>query len=116
MSSLDNVVVKTEPDITRVVAPYSVNGNARELFMRGIEELQKAKEAYERTIAELEETGQEMGGYAPAKPADPLLGRHWIDDIIIRRLDGKREGLIVQWKLQSGTYNWDPTSKELKKC
>lgn len=44
-------------------------------------------------------------------------GHMWLDDLITRRLGGKRDGLRIRWDLQEGSYFFDPfTGKLTKGC
>lgn len=55
----------------------------------------------------------EYGGFFPAAPPD---AQHymWVDTLISRRLDGKRSGLVVEWNLQDGKFQYDPWTKKLE--
>lgn len=43
-------------------------------------------------------------------------GHMWLDDLIRRRLGGKRDGLRVRWDLKEGTYFFDPYECMLTKA
>ncbi len=43
--------------------------------------------------------------------------RHlWLDDLIERRLGGRRDGLRIKWELHGVVYFYDPFLKKLTKC
>ncbi len=44
-----------------------------------------------------------------------LEGHMWLDDMIRRRMGGKRDGLRVRWDLEDGTYFFDPFACKLTK-
>ena len=43
-------------------------------------------------------------------------GHMWLDDLIMRRLGGVRDGLAVKWELDEGTFRFDPFSGKLTQC
>lgn len=43
-------------------------------------------------------------------------GHMWLDDLISRRLGGKRDGLRVKWDVKDGTYYYDPFTGKLTKA
>ncbi len=116
MRTVEHVVVNNQLDLQRAITPYQVSGKARDILVQGLTELRQQYTAYLQALRELEETAGEMGGYAPAKPTNPLTGRHWIDDIIQKRLGGKRDGLLVKWTFSTECHTWDPITKDLNKC
>ena len=40
----------------------------------------------------------------------------WLDDLIIRRLGGVRDGLRVKWDIAEGVFYFDPYTGTLSKC
>jgi hypothetical protein len=55
-----------------------------------------------------------------ARAANPRLvmvdGHMWLDDLIQRRLGGKRDGLRIRWDVPEGTFYFDPFSQKLTKA
>jgi len=49
---------------------------------------------------------------------DPVSvdGHMWLDELIGRRLGGKRDGVRVRWDVVEGTFYFDPFSGKLTKC
>ena len=113
---IEHVKVSNQVEARRAIAPYDASGSARDLLLRGFTELTNKFSAWEQTMVELAESAQVMGGYEPAKPVDPLTGRHWVDDIIVKRMGGKRDRLMVKWTLNGDTFTWNPFTREFKQC
>ena len=46
---------------------------------------------------------------------DPISaeGHMWLDDLIVRRLGGVRDGLRIKWQLKEGTFFFDPFTGKL---
>lgn len=42
--------------------------------------------------------------------------RTWVDNLIERRLGGRREGLRIRWEVPDGVFYWDPTTGKLTQC
>lgn len=42
-----------------------------------------------------------------------IEGRMWLDNLIERRMGGRRDGLKVVWQLEGSTYQWDPFTNKL---
>lgn len=110
---VEDVVITDLASLKKAITPFEINGKPRELLLRGIEELRAAYSDYVMALSSLGESETEMGGFAPAKPSDPLTGRHWVDDIIKRRLGGVRDKLMVCWKIGTESYIWNPVDKTL---
>lgn len=93
---------------------------ALEPFMKGdttigkllVEGMDMAKRQAKFADAPMGEV-DDWGGFFPAAPPN---AQHymWVDTLIARRLDGKRNGLVVEWSLQDGKFQYDPWTKELK--
>lgn len=43
-------------------------------------------------------------------------GRTWVDDLVERRMGGRRDGLRVRWDLSDGVYFYDPLDSKLTKA
>lgn len=114
--TVEDVIVADLEQAKKAVGPYEVNGTARDLLLRGIKELHAAHAEYIETLADIRDAKDAMGGYAPALPKDPLVCRHWVDDIIKRRLGGTRDKLLVKWSFADSSYTWDPIGKAFIKC
>jgi hypothetical protein len=112
----ETVVVNTFGDIKNAIKSYTKKGNenAREIIIRGIDMLKERHKLYEQHQVELETL--DMGGVTPAIMQNPIEARTWLDGIIEKKMGGKRNGLVVRWELQDGTYEWDPISDKLDKC
>lgn len=114
--TIEDVIVTNLEEARRAVSSYEVNGTARELLLRGINELHAQHSEYIEIINNIAESEAAMGGYAPALPKDPLICRHWVDEIIKRRLGGQRDKLLVKWNFADASYTWDPVGKGFTKC
>ena len=77
------------------------NCDYNHLFIEGFEILQKRVEINDE-LADTLSVGIE--------------GRMWLDNLIEKRLDGKRDGLRVRWDLDDGTYFYDPFTRKLTKA
>lgn len=42
-------------------------------------------------------------------------GHMWLDDLIVRRLGGTRDGLRVKWSIKDGIFYFDPYTGKLTK-
>ena len=73
----------------------------KKLLSEGFEIIRKRVEAAGRAHA----SGQ-------ASPIN-ITGRMWLDDLIERRLGGKRDGLRVKWVIKDTTYYFDPFTGKL---
>ncbi len=57
----------------------------------------------------------ESGAKLRIKPFN-IEGHMWLDDLIVRRFGGKRDGLRIRWDLEDGTYFFDPYSCKVTKA
>ena len=112
------VTVNSLSDIKRALANFSPSSksSSRHLLMDGIDIIKARIEAHKRAEEEFEQVKEELGDFVPARMQDPSTARFWVDDIIEKRLRGKRIGTKITWDLKDGSYEWDPYSGEIKEC
>jgi hypothetical protein len=85
----------------------------RQSILEGFEMIRNHQKCYEAQLT-AHESPEDFGGYMPARVPDPENQITWLDGFIIRRLGGKREGLLVVWDLVEGRYQMDPWTCEVK--
>lgn len=84
------------------VLTMSVEGDYRTLLIKGLTTIRNRMEA----IQKFGDVGRKVFN---------IDGHSWVDDLIARRLGGKRDGLRVRWDLSEGTYFFDPFTGKLTK-
>lgn len=79
------------------------------LLIEGMDMAKRQAKFADAPLGDLEE----YGGFYPAAP--PSAQHYmWVDTLIARRLDGKRNGLFVEWNLQDGKFQYDPYTRKLE--
>jgi hypothetical protein len=109
---LEKVSVKNFVQLEAAVKPFLATESAiYKLLIDGMN-MVKRQAAFADKAAEV--NMEDFGGYAPAMPAP---GSHygWVDTLISRRLDGKRQGLVITWDLPEGNFTFDPFTQKLEK-
>jgi hypothetical protein len=112
-NELKDVSVKTHGDLKEAIKPFlDDNSSIRKLLIEGMDIAKRHKEYFEKVKVEIDEA--EFGGYVPAYPTSD---KHflWVDLLIKKRLDGKRDDLKIGWSLPEGNFEFDPWSKTLTK-
>ena len=94
------IKVKCHQDILTAIKPFIEDkGQLRESILEGFDLVKKRI-----MFNEVTSTGLDV---------DKMF--FWVDSMIRDKLDGKRRGLFVVWKLHDGEFKFDPYSKEIKK-
>ncbi len=112
LGELKNIKVTNELELHEALKPFLDDGKTvRTLLIDGMNIAKKHQEYFQKISAELSDV--DFGGYLPARQS----GGHflWVDLLISKRLDGKRDGLKICWSLPEGQFEFDPWSKELIK-
>lgn len=112
------VTVSTLQQLRSALAPYTKNGreNARQLLLDGLSNVRTQIEAHEKTEAEIKKHADVFGGMLPPPMQNPSDGYHYVDEIIKKKLGGKRVGCKVRWAISDGIYEWDAFEDILVKC
>lgn len=75
----------------------------RDMLLEGFEIIKKRMEARDKHKPDSD---------FDIEPID-IDSRMWLDDLIERRLGGKREGLRVRWDVKDGIFYFDPFTGKL---
>lgn len=106
---LEKVSVKSKAQLDAALAPF-IEGKAQisKLLIEGMDMVKRQAKFAEAPDGDIDE----YGGFFPAAPPD---GQHymWVDTLIMRRLDGKRNGLTIEWELPEGKFQYNPWTKAL---
>jgi hypothetical protein len=109
MQEIQKVTVTNYEQLVQAIEPFTKETTIKKLLIEGLD-VAKRQAEYSKAP-----TGDQSsyGGFLPARPN---VGGHylWVDTLITKRLDGKRDGLKVTWKLPEGQYEFDPYSQKLK--
>ena len=118
MKTVDYVVVRTLSELKTAIAPFSKNGreNARKLLIDGLLNVKAQIEEHERAMAEIEKYKDEFGGFMPAPMQNPANGYHYVDEIVSKKLGGKRFGHKIRWSTIDGQFEWDAIEDKLIQC
>lgn len=111
VSELEKITVTNHGQLLKALEPFMSDTAIRKLLIEGMDMVKRQSELEER-YQQLDDKA--FGDY---KPAIPLRGGHymWVDTLIKRRLDGKREGFKVVWNLPEGKFAFDPWAKKLER-
>lgn len=111
VKELEKVSVKTLAELNQALKPFQQDSAIYKLLVEGMN-LVKRQSAFADRAAET--NLEDFGGYNPAMPAP---GGHysWVDTLIDRRLNGKRDGYLVTWSLPEGKFTFDPWTQKLEK-
>lgn len=106
---LEKVSVKSKAQLDAALAPF-IEGKAQisKLLVEGMDMAKRQAKFADAPTGDVED----YGGFFPAAPPD---NQHWmwVDALISRRLDGKRNGLVIEWELPEGKFQYDPWTKAL---
>lgn len=109
VKELEKVVVKSYGELQRAITPFLQDSAISKLLVEGFEIIKRQSE-YAKAAMDLDP--ELFGGYMPATPTSSDY-YSWVDTLIDRRLNGKREGMIVVWNLPEGKFSFDPFTKKL---
>jgi len=98
-----NATVKADGKTWQLSAP--AGASYREMLIEGFDVVKKRLEVLEKA------RDTELG----IEPIN-INGHMWLDDLIVRRLGGVRDGLRVKWDISDGTFYFDPYTGTLTKC
>ena len=98
-----SATIKAEGKIWQLSAP--AGASYREMLIEGFDIVKKRLNAIEKV------RDTELG-------IEPISidGHMWLDDLIVRRLGGMRDGLRVKWIIAEDTFYFDPYAGTLTKC
>lgn len=112
MNEIKDVVVKSYGDLLAAVRPFQPGGTSiRDEIIRGFNLVKERKEVWNKVMQEID--GATFGNHKPAAMADPDVSKFWLDQIIERRLGGRRSGISVVWVIDNKTYSFDPYTGEV---
>lgn len=110
VKELEKVSVKTYGELQQALVPFLKESAIYKLLVEGMEMVKRQAEFADRVV---DTDPAAYGGYIPAAPAKG--GNYsWVDTLIDRRLNGKREGLKVMWTLPEGKFSFDPWTRKLE--
>lgn len=111
VKELEKVSVKSFAELEAAVKPFQQPSAIYKLLVEGMDLVKRQAEFANRAA---DTDMADFGGYEPAMPAK---GGHysWVDTLIDRRLNGKREGLLVTWTLPEGKFTFDAWTQKLEK-
>lgn len=112
MNEIKDVIVTNYQELLAAIKPFQPGGTSiRDVMIRGFDLIKERKDVWSRTVKEADDAA--FGVHKPATMANPDANRFWLDDIVERRMGGKRHGMLVMWNLDGKTYSFDPYSGEL---
>ena len=111
VKELERVSVTNEGELQKAIQPFMTDSAIYKLLVEGME-MVKRQSAYYAKASEV--PVEDFGGYQPALPVAGSYG--WVDTLIERRLNGKRDGLTVTWSLPEGKFTFDPWTRKLEKA
>jgi hypothetical protein len=111
VKELEKISVKNYGDLQQAIKPFQQESAIYKLLIEGMEIVKRQSIFSDRAA---ETNPDDFGGFLPAMPAP---GGHysWVDTLIERRLNGKRDGLTVTWTLPEGKFTFDPWTQKLEK-
>jgi len=83
----------------------SVDSHLRKALLEGFNDVKKLDLIYETLTKEYEATN--WGDFKPVKPVSASSGELSIDRFIGRSVDGYRDGLLICWDTEDGTYTYN---------
>lgn len=111
LNELEKVVVKDFTQLNEALKPFMTDTTIRKLLIEGMDIVKRQEKFAEVSNASSE---ADFGGFMPARPSSGNKYT-WVDTLIDRRLDGKRDGLKIIWTLSEGQYEFNPWTKQLDK-
>lgn len=109
VDELEKVVVGNLSQLQKALEPFMADTTISKLLIEGMELVRR-----QNKFAESVNADADYGGFMPAAPrgGDRYM---WVDTLIDRRLNGKRNGLKILWDLPEGQYEFNPWVKKLDK-
>jgi hypothetical protein len=107
---LEKVSVKSRTQLDLALVPF-LNGDTSigKLLIEGMDMVKRQAKFADAPAGDVDE----YGGFMPALP--PSAQHYmWVDTLIARRLDGKRNGMVIEWDLPEGKFVYDPWTKKLE--
>ena len=111
LGELEKVVVKSYDQLVKALEPFMTDTTIRNLLIEGMDIVKRQDEFIAKSDAAKD---ADYGGFQPARPKGGYR-YSWVDTLIDRRLDGKRDGLKVTWNLTDGQFEFDPWTRKLEK-
>jgi len=109
MDDLEKVTVENLSQLNKALEPFLTDTTIRKLLLEGMDIVKRQNKFVEQDVSEAD-----FGGFMPAMPRGG--NRYmWVDTLIDRRLNGKRDGVKICWNLPEGKFEFDPWSKKLDK-
>jgi len=111
LKELEQVTVTNYNQLVLALEPFTKDTTIRKLLVEGMDIVKRQQEFANSAIPTDTEA---FGGFMPARPSH---GHHysWVDTLINKRMNGKREGLVIKWTLPDGNFTFDPWTKKLEK-
>lgn len=108
IKGLEKVVVKNKMQLDVALQPFMNDTTIRKLLIEGMDIIKRQSEFVGVNVDD-----EAFGGY---KPAAPAIGQRyvWVDTLIEKRLDAKRDGLKIVWNLADGKFEFDPWGMKLE--
>lgn len=107
---LEKISVTNRAQLEAALEPF-IKGDTSigKLLMEGMDMAKRQAKFADAPMGDIDD----YGGFFPANPPD---AQHymWVDTLIARRLDGKRNDLVIEWNLTDGKFQYDPWTKDLK--
>ena len=107
---LEKVTVKSMAELNQALKPFMGDTAISKMLIEGLEMVKRQSEYADRAA---QMSLDDFGGYPPALPVKGSYS--WVDTLIERRLNGKREGLLITWDIPDGKFTFDPFTKKLEK-
>jgi len=98
-----SATIEAEGKTWQLSAP--AGASYREMLIEGFDIVKKRLDAMEKV------RDTELG----IEPIN-VNGHMWLDDLIVRRLGGVRDGLRIKWIIAEDTFYFDPYAGTLTKC
>lgn len=110
VKELEKVSVKSYAELEAAIKPFQQSSAIYKLLVEGMNLVKRQAEFANRAA----DVDADFGGYNPAMPAK---GGHysWVDTLIDRRLNGKRDGFLITWNLPEGKFTFDAWTQKLEK-
>jgi hypothetical protein len=109
VNDLEKVVVENLGQLQKALEPFMTDTTIRKLLIEGMDLVKRQSQFAERNHPDAD-----YGGFLPVSP--PRGDRYmWVDTLIDRRLNGKRDGLKILWNLAEGQFEFNPWDKKLDK-
>ncbi len=108
-------VSTTNPDTRKIekISSKSKNMSLYSMLLEGLDKVKVRLASYENLKAVAERTKDDGDIPINVRGWDAEHIRFNVDNLIEKRLGGKRHNLRVRWVIDSGTYEFDPYTKKL---